>query len=117
MSLIAIAVLGIVLGFTWRLLRLAFRIALLIALVAAIANYARTCPRTLTRHHPRCNTAANPHADDHARLNPGAAGRLRESDERWLRTVIPVCQLAVYRLMSPGHKRPGFLSSSLKGVR
>ena len=39
MSLIAIAVLGIVLGFTWRLLRLAFRIALLIALVAAIANY------------------------------------------------------------------------------
>ena len=39
MSLIAIAVLGIVLGFTWRLLRLALRIALLIALVAAIANY------------------------------------------------------------------------------
>ena len=39
MSLIAIAVLGIVLGFTWRLLRLAFRVALLIALIAAIANY------------------------------------------------------------------------------
>ena len=38
MSLIAIAVLGIV-PVTWRLLRLAFRIALLIALVAAIANY------------------------------------------------------------------------------
>ena len=39
MSLIAIAVRGMVLGFTRRLLRLAFRIALLIALVAAIANY------------------------------------------------------------------------------
>ena len=39
MSLIAIAVLGIVLGFTWRLLRLAFRVALLLALIAAIANY------------------------------------------------------------------------------
>jgi hypothetical protein len=58
MSLIAIAVLGIVLGFTWRLLRLAFRVALLIALIAAIANYgsqlsqhAHPAPHAM-QHHP-----------------------------------------------------------------
>ena len=58
MSLIAIAVLGIVLGFTWRLLRLAFRGALLIALIAAIANYgshlsghAHPAPPAV-QHHP-----------------------------------------------------------------
>ena len=39
MSLIAILILGAVLGIAWRLLRLAFRVALLIALIAAIANY------------------------------------------------------------------------------
>jgi hypothetical protein len=39
MSLIAILILGAVLGVAWRLLRLAFRVALLIALIAAIANY------------------------------------------------------------------------------
>jgi hypothetical protein len=39
MSLIAIVVLGVVLGFAWRLIGLAFRVALLIALTAAIASY------------------------------------------------------------------------------
>jgi hypothetical protein len=39
MSLIAIVVLGVVLGFAWRLLRLVFRVALLLALIAVIANY------------------------------------------------------------------------------
>lgn len=39
MSLIAILILGAVLGIVWRLLRLAVRVALLIALIAAIANY------------------------------------------------------------------------------
>jgi hypothetical protein len=57
MSLIAIAVLGIVLGFTWRLLRLAFRVALLIALIAAIANYGshlsrHAHPAPAVQHHP-----------------------------------------------------------------
>ena len=58
MSLIAIAVLGIVLGFTWRLLRLAFRVALLIALIAAIANYGSHPSRhghpapPAVQHHP-----------------------------------------------------------------
>jgi hypothetical protein len=44
-SLIAIVVLGIVLGVAWRLLRLAFRVALLIALIAAIANYGSHLPQ------------------------------------------------------------------------
>ena len=39
MSLIAILILGAVLGIAWRLVRLAVRVALLIALIAAIANY------------------------------------------------------------------------------
>lgn len=39
MSLIAIVVLGIVLGSAWRLLRLAFPVALLLVLIAAITNY------------------------------------------------------------------------------
>jgi hypothetical protein len=39
MSLMAVVVLGIVIGLGWRLLRLAFRVALLLALIAAIANY------------------------------------------------------------------------------
>jgi hypothetical protein len=58
MSLIAIAVLGLVLGFTWRLLRLAFRVVLLIALIAAIANYGSHLPQhghpapPAVQHHP-----------------------------------------------------------------
>jgi hypothetical protein len=46
MSLIAILILGTVLGIAWRLVRLAVRVALLIALVALIANYGAH----LTRH-------------------------------------------------------------------
>jgi disulfide bond formation protein DsbB len=49
MSLIAILILGAVLGIAWRLVRLAVRVALLIALIAAIANYGSH----LTQHnHP-----------------------------------------------------------------
>ena len=45
MSLMAVVVLGIVIGLGWRLLRLAFRVALLIALIAAIANYGSHLPQ------------------------------------------------------------------------
>ena len=49
MSLIAILIVGAVLGLAWRVLRLAFRVALLIALIAAIASYGSHLAR---RGHP-----------------------------------------------------------------
>lgn len=57
MSLIAILILGTVLGIAWRLLRLAIRVALLIALIAAIANYGSH----LARHGHRAPPAVQHH--------------------------------------------------------
>lgn len=53
MSLIAIVVVGAVLGIVWRLVRLAVRVVLLLAVIALIATTVRTWPATATRRRAR----------------------------------------------------------------
>jgi hypothetical protein len=77
MSLIAIVVLGIVLGFGWRLLRLAFRLALLLVLIAAIANYGSHLSQHDHPAPPAVQHRHSAHPAGYRTLSPRAAAASR----------------------------------------